>query len=82
VNVAASDATIAASGRIENSRESHKKHPISSVLTPIDPNFCEQASKVAKMLLYENHSLSCLTTLEIEGSWFETKKKTPKMKTA
>jgi hypothetical protein len=79
---AASDATVAASGRPENNRESHKKHLISSVLTPIDPKFCGQAPKVVKMLLHENHSLTCLTTSGIEGSWFETKKRTPKMKIA
>jgi hypothetical protein len=75
VTVAASDATVATSGRSESSRESHEKHPISSASTPIDSKFCG-------MLLHENHSLSCLTTPEIEGSWFKTKKRTPKMKTA
>jgi hypothetical protein len=40
--VAASDATVAASDYPENSRESHEKHLISSVSTPIDPKFCGQ----------------------------------------
>ena len=34
---------------------------------PIDPEFCGRAPRVAKMLLHENHSLSCLTTSEIKG---------------
>jgi hypothetical protein len=63
-----------------NSRESHENYLI-FVSTPIDPKFCGQAPKVAKMLLHKNHSLTCLATPEIEGSWFETKKRTPKMKT-
>jgi hypothetical protein len=70
------------SGRPENSRESHRKHPISSDSIPIVLKFCGQAPKVVRMLLHENNSLTCLTTPEIEGSWFETKKRTPKMKTA
>jgi hypothetical protein len=82
VTVPASGVTIPASGRHENSRESHERQPISSVSTPIDPKFCGQAPKVAKMLLHENHSLSCLTTPGIERSWFETKKRTSKIKTA
>jgi hypothetical protein len=54
ITVAEAGAAVAASGRLKNSRESHERHPISYVLTPIDPKFYGQAPKVAKMLLHEN----------------------------
>jgi hypothetical protein len=73
-------ATVAASGDSEIGSKSHEKCPISSVSIPFDPKFYGQTPKVAKMLLHENHSLSCLTTPGIEGSWFKNKKKVPKNK--
>jgi hypothetical protein len=74
VSVAETGVTVATSGRPRNIHESHKKQPISSVSNLIDP-------KVATMLLHENHSHTCLTTLGIKGSWFERKKRTLKKKT-
>jgi hypothetical protein len=52
----------------QKSHESHGKYLISSVSTPIDHKISGQAPNVPKMQLHENHSHTCLTTLEIERS--------------
>jgi hypothetical protein len=62
--VVASGATVVRAVALKPAASRTKKYLISSVSTLFDSKFCGQAPKVAKMLLHENHSLTCLTTLE------------------